>query len=140
MVKAAIILQPGRVELHDVPDHDVPPYLRFMRPSRPLNVYTNKDSVTESIIDIQTIMVRQHQMIELSVPYAYWPESWQDAWGIEALLRWEGREGEIRRDEYYADFTVGETSHPESSNSETLVISESSSSGMKSLTAGKESG
>ena len=138
MVKAAIILQPGRVELHDIPDRNIPPYLRFMRPSRPLDVYTNKDSVPESIIDIQTIMVRQHRMIGLSVPYAYWPESWQDAWGIEELLRWEGREGEIRRDKYYADFTVDETSNHNTSGFETLVISESAVSGMKSLASGKE--
>jgi hypothetical protein len=59
-------------------------------------------------MDIATITLTRHRMFGCSVEAAYWPDSWQDAWAIEELLKWEGREDEIRHDKYYADFIVGE--------------------------------
>lgn len=115
MVSAAVILQSGKVEVRAIPDHVPPPYLRFMRPTKPLYVsmkeYEHISPTTS--LEIETIKLKLHRVIGLSVSIAYWPDSWQDAWAIEELLKWEGRENEIRRDRYYADFIVQED-QPES--------------------------
>ena len=110
MVSAAVILQPGKVGVHAIPDHAPPPYLRFMRPTKPLYVsmkeYEHISPTTS--LEIETIKLKLHRVIGLSVSIAYWPDSWQDAWAIEELLKWEGRVDEIRREKYYADFVVQE--------------------------------
>lgn len=113
MTTAAIILQVGKVELRAVPPegiHGAPPrYLRFMRPARPLFARPS-DYGTEAIetakLDISTITLTMHRMFGFSVPVAYWHDSWTDAWAIEELLKWEGREDEIRHDKFYADFCM----------------------------------
>lgn len=75
-------------------------------------------------LEIETIKLRIHRVFGLSVPFAYWPESWQDAWAIEELLKWEGREDEIRHDKYYADFIVQED-QPTSPDERRAIESES---------------
>ncbi len=88
---------------------DVPPlYLRFMRPAKPLWADINETATKLVDLDMVTDKLMRHRVFGLSVGVAYWPDSWQDAWAIEELLKWEGREDEIRRDQYYADFIVGE--------------------------------
>lgn len=86
----------------DVP----PPSLRFYKPSRTMFWPKNSDEPIRPTLDIETYEVLRHRVVGLSVMIAYWPESWQDEWAIEELLKWEGREDEIRRDQYYADFIV----------------------------------
>lgn len=133
MVSAAVIQQPGKVEVHAIPDHAPPPYLRFMRPKKPLYVSMKEyeDISPTMSLEIETIKLRIHRVFGLSVLIAYWPDSWQDAWAIEELLKWEDRESEIRRDKYYADFIVQEdqpTSHDErhqiESNKGEIIIDE----------------
>ena len=113
---AAVIQQPGKVELLAIPNGVPPTYLRFMRPAKPLYVTMKEyeDISPTTSIDIQTIKLLRHRVFGLSVGVAYWPESWQDAWAIEELLKWEGRENEIRSDKYYADFIIDENqqAHP----------------------------
>lgn len=104
-VSAAVIMQVGKVEVHAMPDVP-PPYLRFYKPKRPVWRPTETDPMT--MLDIDKVDVFRHRMVGLSVPIAYWPDSWQDDWAIEELLKWEGRGDEIRRDQYYADFIVDE--------------------------------
>lgn len=124
MGQAAVIQQPGKVELHAIPDGVPPTYLRFMRPKKPLYVTMREyeDISPTASIDIETIKLVRHRVVGLSVRIAYWPDSWQDAWAIEELLKWEGRESEIRHDKYYADFIVQEN-QPE--NSDELAALES---------------
>lgn len=86
----------------DVP----PPSLRFYKPSRAMLWSKDSDEPIRPTLDIETYEVLRHRVVGLSVMVAYWPESWQDEWAIEELLKWEGREDEIRRDQYYADFIV----------------------------------
>lgn len=106
MVAAAVILQVGKVEVHRMPNVP-PPYLRFMRPTKP--IWAQMKEAEELVtLDIATIRVTRHRMFGFSVEAAYWPDSWSDAWAIEELLKWEGREDEIRQDKYYADFIIGE--------------------------------
>lgn len=105
LVAAAVILQPGKVEAHAMPDVP-PPSLRFYKPSRTMFWPKNSDEPIRPTLDIETYEVLRHRVVGLSVMVAYWPESWQDEWAIEELLKWEGREDEIRRDQYYADSTV----------------------------------
>ena len=91
----------------DVP----PPYIRMMRPKQPMRIAKyDPDSLHDTVasLDIETIILHRHRLGGLSVMVAYWPDSWQDEWAIEELLKWEGREDEIRRDQYYADFIVDE--------------------------------
>ncbi len=84
-----------------------PPYLRFMRPMKPSWAYI-EEAAELVTLDISTIKLTRHRMFGFSVEAAYWPDSWQSAWAIEELLKWEGREDEIRQDKYYADFIIGE--------------------------------
>ena len=86
----------------DVP----PPSLRFYKPSRAMLWSKDSDEPIRPTLDIETYEVLRHRVVGLSVMVAYWPESWQDEWAIEELLKWEGREGEIRHDQYYTDFIV----------------------------------
>lgn len=88
-----------------------PPYIRMMRPKKPMYIREyHPDSLYDTMmsLDLETINLRYHRLVGLSVMIGYWPESWQDEWAIEELLKWEGREDEIRRDQYYADFIVDE--------------------------------
>lgn len=110
MISTAVIQQPGKVEVRAMPDVP-PPYIRLMRPAKPLYVTMKEyaDISPTTSLEIETIKLRLHRVIGFSVPGAYWPDSWQDAWAIEELLKWEGRESEIRSDKYYADFVVNES-------------------------------
>lgn len=89
----------------DVP----PPYLHMMRPTKPrfVDMYAEDVPVLDTL-DISTVKLGFHRLVGLSITIGYWPDSWQDEWAIEELLKWEGREDEIRRDQYYADFIVDE--------------------------------
>lgn len=106
VVAAAVIMQVGKVEVHAMPDVP-PPYIRMFKPKR-MNFLAEPEPSPYATLDIETIELRYHRMVGLSVLLAYWPDSWQDDWAIEELLKWEGRGDEIRRDQYYADFIVDE--------------------------------
>lgn len=109
-ISAVVIQQVGKVELHVMPDV-TPPYIRMMRVKQPLFVRDyNPDSLADTMdsIDLETTLLRGHRLVGLSIDLGYWPESWQNDWAIEELLKWEGRGDEIRSDQYYADFIIDE--------------------------------
>jgi len=85
-----------------------PPYLRFMRMRRPSLADIDASTIFPMSLETETIMLHCHRLGGLSTPLGYWSDTWQDSWAIEELLKWEGREDEIRRDKYYADFIVDE--------------------------------
>lgn len=108
VVAAAVILQVGKVEVHAMPDVP-PPYIRMFKPARPMICSKEMENpLYPTALEIETIELQHHRMAGLSVPIAYWPNSWQDDWAIEELLKWEGRGDEIRRDQFYADFIIDE--------------------------------
>jgi hypothetical protein len=109
MPAAAVIRQVGHVEMFQMPE-DVPYYIRLMRPTHPMTAYRTSNEVIQptSLLDLTTIKLIRHRVIGFSVRIAYWPDSWQDAWAIEELLKWEGRENEINREHWYADFIIDE--------------------------------
>lgn len=107
---AAVILEVGKVELRAVVESPPPPYLAVFKPKKPMYIGYEPEnfSFPTPTLEIDRIRLLRHRMVGFSTLIAYWPESWQDSWAIEELLKWEGREDEIRRDQYYADFIVDE--------------------------------
>lgn len=107
MVAAAIIHQVGKVELQDIWEDrpGVPTRrLRLARITNPIRATIYESAESTTLLSIAHIDLEVHRMYGLSVEFAYWHGSWQDAWAIEELLKWEGREDEIRHDKFYGEF------------------------------------
>lgn len=110
VTSAAVILQPGKVEVHAIPDGVPPSYLRFMRPKKPIFARPGDIDETASL-DLETIRVSRHRLFGFSVGLAYWHESWSDEWAIDELREWEWpgwKNDPNRRKQYYGDFIVDE--------------------------------
>lgn len=106
-VDAYVIQARGKVELRSTPcdRYGVPPSrMRFMRPARP--TFVSREDLEKPITDLEinTIQLSRRRIAGFAYEVAYWHESWMDDWAIEELLRFEGREDEIRRDKFYGEY------------------------------------
>lgn len=104
MITAAIIRQVAKVELR-VFDGTPPWRFRLPQVVRPMFVPREPDPTELVPLNLNYLELTMHRMRGFySFDVAYWSDRWQESWAIEELLKFEGREDEIRHDKFYGEY------------------------------------